>query len=279
MTAAVEFARIDWGGRSLQLEYQWIGVDDPANPLLVFLHEGLGSLAMWKDFPQVLCARLGWRGLVYSRPGYGRSTARGADESWDVDFMHRQAHEVLPALLQTLGVDTRNDPPWLFGHSDGASIALLYAARYPEAVGALMLLAPHIMVEDVTIVNIELARRAYLETGLKQKLARFHDDPDSAFWGWNKIWLHASFRDWSIEDEIASIRCPLLALQGIDDEYGTLRQIHRIAHQVEQSEVVELPDCRHSPHRDQPEQVIDVVCRFAAANKPGRAKIKEVDFG
>lgn len=267
MKQAVEFVDLDQDGRSLRLEYQWLGADDAAQPLLVFLHEGLGSLAMWKDFPQRLCELLGCRGLIYSRPGYGRSTRRPADESWQADFMHRQAHEVLPALLQALDIDTQARPPWLFGHSDGASIALLYAARYPQRVAAAIVLAPHILVEDISILSIEQARRAYLETDLKQKLGRYHDDPDSAFRGWNDIWLHASFREWSIEQDIEAIRCPLLAIQGVDDEYGTLRQVRGIAARVPQTEVVELADCGHSPHRDRPQQVMAAVSRFARAKR------------
>ncbi len=229
---------------------------------MVFLHEGLGSLSMWRDFPQQLCDALEWRGLVYSRPGYGASTPRAENETWDVDFMHRQAHEVLPTLLQTLGVNTQTSPLWLFGHSDGASIALLYAAKFVNAVAGAIVLAPHIMVEDVTIKNIELARQAYLETDLQQRLAKHHHKPDSAFWGWNRIWLDPAFRTWSIESDIATIRCPLLAVQGLDDAYGTLEQIRGIARRVSQTKLLELSACGHSPHRDQREKVIDAVCGF-----------------
>ena len=278
MKRAVEFVNLDLQGRALQLEYQWLGADDAAQPLLVFLHEGLGSLAMWKDFPQCLCESLGCRGLLYSRPGYGRSSARPAAESWQADFMHRQAHEVLPALLQALEIDTRRNPLWLFGHSDGASIALLYAARYPQQVAAAIVLSPHILVEDISILSIEQARRAYLETDLKQKLARYHADPDSAFWGWNDIWLHASFREWSIESEIEAIRCPLLAIQGVDDEYGTLQQVRGIAARVAQTEVVELEDCGHSPHCDRPQQVIAKVRRFVQANRLYSSLLETVKF-
>jgi len=267
MKPAVEFVNLVQDGRSLRLEYQWLGADHTAQPLLVFLHEGLGSLAMWKDFPRRLCEALGCRGLVYSRPGYGRSSLRPADESWQADFMHRQAHELLPALLQALDIDTQSFPPWLFGHSDGASIALLYAARYPQQVAGAIVLAPHILVEDISILSIEQARNTYLETDLRQKLARYHDDPDSAFWGWNDIWLHASFRDWSIEEDIETICCPLLAIQGVDDEYGTLQQVRGIAARVPQTEVVELADCGHSPHRDRPQQVMAAVSRFVQANR------------
>jgi pimeloyl-ACP methyl ester carboxylesterase len=254
MTA--QFVEIDWDGKRVRIEHAWIAPERASSPLVVFLHEGLGSLAMWKDFPQRLCDAAGCRGLVWSRPGYGRSTPRPAEESWDLDFLHRQAHDVLPALLQALRVDTCEAPPWLFGHSDGGSIALLHAARFADRVAGAIVLAPHIMVEDLSVESIAKAREAYLSTDLKQRLARYHDDPDSAFWGWNDIWLHPPFREWSIEDEIAAIRCPLLAVQGVDDEYGTLEQIRGIARRVPHTELLELPGCGHSPHKDQPERVI-----------------------
>jgi pimeloyl-ACP methyl ester carboxylesterase len=257
-----DFVDIDWAGRPVRIEHRWLARERAGAPLIVFLHEGLGSLAMWRDFPARLCDAAGARGLVYSRPGYGRSTPRAAEEAWDLDFMHRQAHEVLPALLRALGVDAEADPPWLFGHSDGGSIALLHAARYPQAVQGAVVLAPHILVEDLSLASIERARRAYLDSGLRERLARYHDDPDSAFWGWNRIWLHPPFRQWSIEAEIAAIRCPLLAVQGLDDEYGTLEQIRGIARRVPQTELLELADCGHSPQRDQPQALIDAAAGF-----------------
>ncbi len=262
--APAEFAEIDWAGRRVRIELAWVGAADPAAPLMVFLHEGLGSVAMWRDFPARMCAAAGVRGLVYSRPGYGRSTPRAPTEKWGVDFMHRQAYEVLPALLDALRIDPAARPLWLFGHSDGGSIALLYAARFPDALAGAILLAPHIMVEDLSVASIAKAREAYLTTDLRAKLARYHDDPDSAFWGWNDIWLHPPFRRWSIESEIASIRCPLLAMQGVDDEYGTLAQIRGIARCVPGAELIELGDCGHSPHRDQPDAVIEAACEFIA---------------
>jgi pimeloyl-ACP methyl ester carboxylesterase len=217
---------------------------------------------MWKDFPQQLCEAAGCRGLVYSRPGYGASTPRAAEEVWGLDFLHRQAHEVLPALLNALEVDTTRQPPWLFGHSDGASITLLYAARFPRNIAGAIVLAPHILVEDMAVASITQARTAYLETDLRERLAKYHDDPDSAFWGWNRIWLHPPYSAWSIEAEIEAIRCPLLAVQGLDDEYGTLEQIHGIARRLPQTELLELSDCGHSPHRDQPERLIAIACAF-----------------
>jgi pimeloyl-ACP methyl ester carboxylesterase len=254
------FVEITWRDRPVRLEYQWTGLpaggrrSEGEPPLIVFLHEGLGSLSMWRDFPARLCTAVGARGLVWSRPGYGRSTPRAAGERWGPDFMHQQAHEVLPALLLALGV---RQPPWLFGHSDGGSIALLHAAAHP--VAGLVVLAPHIMVEDVSVASITQARAAYESTDLRARLARHHADPDSAFWGWNEVWLSPDFRNWSIEDEIAAIRCPLLAVQGLDDEYGTLEQVHSIARRVRQTRVLELPACGHSPHKDQPERVLAAV--------------------
>jgi pimeloyl-ACP methyl ester carboxylesterase len=253
------FVSVDWAGRDVRIEHAWIAPERTQAPLVVFLHEGLGSLAMWKEFPRALCDAAGVRGLVYSRPGYGRSTPREAEDAWGLDFMHRQAHEVLPALLGALGV---KQPVWLFGHSDGGSIALLHAARFPDRVAGAIVLAPHILVEDLSVASIAEARTAYLETDLKQRLARYHDDPDSAFWGWNDIWLHPPFRQWSIEREIEAIRCPLLAVQGVDDEYGTLAQIRGIASVVPQAELLEMADCAHSPHKDQPAALIEAVVDF-----------------
>ena len=258
-TAEPQFTAVTWGGRPVRIEYQWVG---QGKTTCVFLHEGLGSRSMWRDFPARLCEALGMRGLVYSRPAYGKSTPRAAGERWNTDFMHRQAHEVLPALLDALGV---RDPVWLYGHSDGGSIALLFAARFPGRVAGLIVAAPHIFVEDLSVSSIEQTRLAYLETDLRDKLARHHDDVDSAFWGWNEIWLHPPFREWSIEREIAAIRAPLLAVQGTDDEYGTMEQVRGIARQVPHAKVVELAACGHSPHRDQPDALIRAAVEFAGS--------------
>ncbi len=262
----VEFVHIQWGDHPVRIEHAWIARETRVAPLMVFLHEGLGSLGMWKDFPQRLCAALGCRGLVYSRPGYGRSTARAAGEAWNLDFMHRQAHEVLPALLEALHVDMARDPIWLFGHSDGGSIALLFAARHSHQLRGAVVLAPHIMVEDLSVNSIDKARQAYLDTDLRERLARYHDDPDSAFWGWSRVWLQPAFRLWSIEVELGTITCPLLAVQGLDDEYGTLEQIRRIGRRVPQARLLELGHCGHSPHRDQSETVIAAVAEFFSAH-------------
>lgn len=251
---------LDIQGQALQLEIAWVGSDDAAAPVMVFLHEGLGSVAMWKDFPDALCRKLHMRGLLYSRPGYGESTPRALDQSWDTDFMHQQAREILPALLAKLGIQN----PWLFGHSDGGSIALLFAAHYPTVPAGVIVLAPHIMVEDISIASIQIARDAYLQQGLRERLARYHRDVDSAFFGWNDIWLAPAFRDWTIEAELATISCPLLAIQGEDDEYGSLQQVFGIRDKLPATQVVVLLACGHSPHRDQPEKLTDAVQQFVA---------------
>ena len=251
-----EFAHIEWHGRPLRLEYKWVGEPDSAQPAVVFLHEGLGSVAMWKDFPERFCVDHGFRGLVFSRYGYGESSPKPPDERWAADFMHAQAHDVLPALFERLGIAQ----PWLFGHSDGASIALLHAARFP--VAGLIVVAPHIFVEEVSIASITKARDAYADTDLRARLARYHADPDSAFRGWNDVWLSPAFRDWNIESELAAIRCPVLAVQGADDEYGSLAQIRGIAAQLPTTELLVIPDCAHSPHRDQPALLARAAARF-----------------
>ena len=266
---SAEFVDIDWAGRQVRIEHQWIGARDDAVPIIVFLHEGLGSLSQWQDFPARLCAAAGCSGLVYSRPGYGRSTPRGAHEAWGVDFLHQQAHQVLPALLATLRIDGRRNRPWLFGHSDGGSIALLYAAALPDRLAGAVVVAPHIRVEDLSVSSITKTRVAYVETDLRERLARHHEDPDSAFWGWNNIWLHPPFKQWSIEREIESILCPLLAVQGVDDEYGTLEQIRGIARRLPQTRLLEVTDCGHSVHRDQPDRLIAATTAFVSQHRSG----------
>ena len=260
---ATQRIAVQWDGRVTEVEHRWIARERTNQPLLVFLHEGLGSVAMWKDFPDRLCAAAGCRGLVLSRWGYGQSTARPAAERWPVDFMHRQARLFLPAFFDAIGLDTAKDAPWFYGHSDGGSIALLFAAAYPARTGGLVVVAPHILVEDVTVENIALAAEAYRRGDQRSKLARYHADPDSAFWGWNDVWLDPAFRSWNIEADLPAIACPVLAVQGRDDEYGSLRQIEGIAAaRPQRTRWLVLDACGHSPHRDQPVAVIEAASRF-----------------
>ena len=250
---------VPFRGQNIQIECRWIHRELADAPLLVFLHEGLGSVALWKDFPQSLCDAGGFRGLVFSRYGYGQSTPRPPDEKWPVEFMHEQAL-FLPAFFEAAGIASSR--PWLFGHSDGASIALIYAAQHPGALSGAVVLAPHLFVENISVRSIELARKNYLEADLRQKLKRYHADVDSAFWGWNDIWLSPDFRQWNIEDMLGAIRCPVLAIQGLDDEYGTVAQIEALKRRVANAELLTLAGCRHSPHVDQRAAVIEATVTF-----------------
>ncbi|HJW50795.1 MAG TPA: alpha/beta hydrolase [Burkholderiaceae bacterium] len=222
---------------------------------LVFLHEGLGSVAGWRDFPRTLCDLLGAPGLVYSRRGYGRSTPLGRPRG--TDYLHREAWTVLPALLDDLAIAA----PVLVGHSDGGSIALLYAARHQPRAIAIM--APHVFVEEITIEGIRDARAAWQGGKLQAPLARLHDDPDGAFFGWNDGWLDPAFRDWNIEAELPKIRCPVLAIQGVDDQYATMAQLDRIAAGLRSPcRLLKLASCGHTPQRDQPAAVAAAIAQL-----------------
>jgi pimeloyl-ACP methyl ester carboxylesterase len=239
-----------------RIEYERIEVAPAGRPTLVFLHEGLGSLAMWRDFPGRVAHATGCNALVYSRYGYGNSEA--LHENRTVRYMHDEALVALPDLLARTGVAR----PILVGHSDGASIALIHAGGTTLPVAGLILMAPHVMVEDISVTSIAAAKVTYETTDLRAKLGRYHADVDSAFWGWNRIWLDPEFRAWNIEEYLPRIACPVLAIQGEDDEYGTMEQLRRIGRAVPDADLVDLADCRHSPHKDQPEAVLEAITRF-----------------
>lgn len=247
-------------GRTIDIECGWIAPEKKDSDLIVFLHEGLGSISMWRDWPAHVCAAANCRGLVFSRYGYGQSTPRPPAETRPISYLHTQAQDALPKLFEALGI--ANERPVLFGHSDGGSIALIYAATYPDQVKAIAVAAPHIFVEDVTIEGIRQAREVYLSTDLSSKLARHHKDVDSVFWSWNDVWLQPEFRAWNIEGVLGQIKCPVLAIQGEGDEYGTLEQIRGIKRLAPQTELCIIPDCGHSPHRDQPQVVISALTSF-----------------
>ncbi len=246
------FASVD-GGR---IEYRLIPGSADRTPV-VLLHEGLGSVALWRDFPDKLARRLGARTLVYSRLGSGRSDPLPGRRA--PDFMHREALLALPSLLDALGLDT----PLLVGHSDGASIALLHAALAERPVARLVLMAPHVFVEDVTVASIARIRERYAATDLRQRLARYHSRVDDTFSGWADIWLDPAFRSWDIRSEVARITVPILVIQGEDDEYGTLAQVDAIeaAAKVPVTRLV-LAHCGHSPHRDHEDAVIEAITAF-----------------
>jgi pimeloyl-ACP methyl ester carboxylesterase len=241
-----------------RLEYERIAGRRSA-PVLVLLHEGLGSVALWRDFPAKLAAATACPVLAYSRYGYGRSDPLAAPHR--PRYMHDEALVTLPELRQAL--ELRDVV--LVGHSDGASIALIHAGAGRWPVRGLVLEAPHVFVEDVSIASIAAAREAYEKGGLRERLARYHADVDSAFRGWNDAWLDPAFRDWNITEYLPGVRCPLLAIQGADDEYGTLKQIEAIERGVAGPfEKLILRGCKHSPHRDQESAVLAAIARFIA---------------
>ena len=224
-----------------------------SGPTIVMLHEGLGSVSMWKDFPARVADTTGHEVLVYSRQGYGRSAPLTAPRP--VRFMHDEALVVLPELLDRLEVRR----PILLGHSDGGSIAIIHAGGSGRDVAGLVLLAPHVMVEDISVASIAAAREAYAQGALRARLGRHHDDVDGAFRGWNDVWLRPEFRDWSIEEYLPRITCPVLAIQGEEDEYGTMEQVDRIGRTIPHARILKLGRCGHSPHRDRAEEVLEAI--------------------
>ncbi len=251
---------VDIGGA--RLEYIRIAAAQPGQPPLVLLHEGLGSVAMWRDFPDQLAAATGAEVVAYSRQGYGRSSPLAGPRA--VDYMDGEARAVLPAFMHALGLAD----PVLIGHSDGASIALIYGGSGLPARG-IVVMAPHVFVEDVTVTSIAAAKTAYETTDLRSRLARYHDSPDDAFWGWNDIWLRPAFRAWNIEALVPRIATPLLVIQGEDDEYGTRAHVDAIARLARvPCEVQMLADCRHSPYRDQPQTTLQLISAFTARLRP-----------
>lgn len=254
------------------LEYEWLGPARPAPsaaPTLVFLHEGLGSVSTWREFPEQVARHTGLRVLVYSRLGHGASVPYPGARP--VDFMHREALDVLPRVLSALGVSA----PILIGHSDGASIALIHAgARHP--VRGLILEAPHVFVEDLTVESIARLRRRYDEDAeLRARFARHHRGPgdvndgasaDALVHSWTDVWLSSAFRAWNIETYVPSIDCPILLVQGEDDEYGTVRQIDAISARLRGPvQKLLLATCGHAPHRDHPTKVLDSVARWVTS--------------
>ena len=252
----MHFAHIQ-GGR---IEYRALPGKAAAGPTLVFLHEGLGSVGLWRDFPDKLATRLGLPALVYSRFGYGQSDGLLAANT--PRFMHEEALGVLPALLDRLAIER----PLLIGHSDGASIALIHAAASGRPVHGLVLMAPHVFVEPICLESIARIRETYFNTDLKQRLARHHAHVDDAFLGWADTWLLPEFRSWSIEDLLPAVRPPMLLIQGRDDAYGTLAQLDRIEARV-QGPVTRLvlADCGHAPQRDQEAAVVQAIATFTTS--------------
>lgn len=256
----------------VKLEIQPIApaMSGPVRSPLIFLHEGLGSVAMWRDWPAAVCQATGRAGWLYSRQGYGQSDpvpdvrgeplVRAGQRSGRLqpDYMHQEAWTVLPALRQALGLEQAV----MLGHSNGASIALLHASRFP--VQACIVMAPHVMVEDQTLQSIREAQSAFERGELRTRLARYHADVDGAFWQWNEAWLNPGFRNFDIRAECRQIEAPVLAIQGLDDPYGTMAQIEQIELPVGQITRCALPQCGHSPHRDQAGPTLELITDFLA---------------
>ncbi|MEZ5293589.1 MAG: alpha/beta hydrolase [Vicinamibacterales bacterium] len=241
------------------LEARWWPAAAPAPGVpIVLLHEGLGSVSLWRGFPALLAEVTSRPVFAYSRRGYGRSAARGRGLA--LDFMETEA-AVVPRVLDAAGIARAV----LFGHSDGGSIALLAAATVPSRVEALVLEAPHVFVEDLSVASIARMRDQWAASDLRARLARHHQHVDEAFLGWNGVWLDPAFRAWTIEPVLSRVACPTLVLQGIDDEYGTVAQVEAIAAQTAGTvETALLPHCGHSPHRDRPAEVLSRTAAFLA---------------
>jgi pimeloyl-ACP methyl ester carboxylesterase len=271
-SVATKFEKVRVFGVNLEVLRIPAPPSQTASPI-IFLHEGLGSVAMWRDFPQQLCQATGRAGLVYSRRGYGQSDAiadvRGSGRL-KPDYMHHEAWQVLPELLRIEGIQN----PILLGHSDGGTIALLHAAKFE--VEACIVMAPHLFVEDISVQAITQAREAFERADLRSRLAKYHANVDCTFWQWNDIWLSSEFRSFNIEAECENITCPILAIQGYDDPYGTMAQIDalggtelNLSSQIGQSPaknlrrvLLKIEQCGHSPHKDQSTQVISSVSQW-----------------
>jgi len=254
----VEFVQA--GGH--RLECKWIEPDGAAldsRGTLVFLHEGLGSVSLWKDFPERVARRTGCPALVYSRYGYGKSERLQRPHA--VDYMHREALNTLPEVLAALSISD----PILIGHSDGASIALIYAGAQRGPLRGLVLMAPHVFVEDVTVGSIADAKVTFETTDLRRRLGRYHDDVATTFYGWNDIWLRPEFRDWNIEASLPGIEVPTLLIQGEQDQYGTRAQVDAVARQVSGPvRLIMLDSCGHAPQVDRVDATEEAIAAFVA---------------
>jgi len=230
----------------------------PGGPAILMLHEGLGSVSLWRDFPQALADACGCDAVAYSRQGHGGSDpATGPQRR---RYLHHEAVDVLPALIDSLELER----PLLFGHSDGATIALLCAGETSTRLAGLVVAAPHVLVEDITLAGIRRTVEAWHGTDLRQRLARHHSQQnlERVFAAWHETWLDPGFSDWNVESCLPPIHCPVLAIQGEDDEYATMAQFDRIVAQIADVEALRLPSCGHSPHRDAPAAVIAATQAF-----------------
>ena len=244
------------GGKHLETVFYPAG--GPGSTSIALLHEGLGSVSLWRDFPEKVASATGSSLLAYSRYGHGKSDR--LLEKRQVGFMHHEAQTVLPEVLHHFSIEN----PILLGHSDGASISLIYAGTHPGRIRALILEAPHVFVEEFGLRSTVAIRTLYESTDLRQKLARYHDHVDEMFRGWNDIWLAPEFRTWNIEEFLPRITCPILVIQGEKDEYGTIAHVESIQRHNPATQALILPGCGHSPHRERPAETLRAITEFIA---------------
>lgn len=269
LPSTTSFTEIEWNGQCLSVEYQLITPVQINTPeKIIFLHEGLGCVSMWKNFPEQLCRLVGMQGMVYSRPGYGKSSPLGNSPNWTADFMHLQAKEILPLILKSLNwLNAENSSEQklhLLGHSDGASIAIIFAAQFPQLLSTLTVLAPHTKVENITLEGIQQAKLAYFNGNMLAALSKHHQNPQLCFESWSSIWLSEEFSTWNLAAELRQLQCPVLAIQGFQDAYGTMEQINEIQKLHSPTRLIQLQDCGHSPHKDQLQQVLQACSEFIA---------------
>ena len=241
---------------NLHLEYRDLPAQCEHRPVLVMLHEGLGCVAMWRQFPDRLAAATGCRVVAYSRGGYGHSDAYIAPRQ--ADYLHREAQQMLPAFLAALNIER----PILVGHSDGASVALIHAGSFVDAVCGLAVIAPHEFVELETLAGIRVAQQLWRTAAWHDRLARHHRDPERVFREWSETWLDPAFHGWNIEAYLQKIRCPVVAMQGENDEYASMRQVEVIPQHIPGAQLCKLPACGHSPFKDRPDQVAALIAQF-----------------
>lgn len=246
---------INLNGIEISIRRMEISIDTPT---IIFLHDSLGSVELWRDFPDQLCKATGCNMLVYDRQGYGHSDPMAGSER-NNSYMEMEA-DTLQLLIQTLNIQQ----PILFGHSDGASIALIFAGKYPEAVSAVIAEAGHLFVEDITLEGIRKAAEQYKTTNLRSRLEKYHGDKtDTLFRAWTETWLGKGFRDWNIEHFLPAIKCPVLVIQGEKDEYGSLKQVAAVSEQVKSyTATCIIPDTGHTPHKEKPAIVLDASTQF-----------------
>ncbi len=241
-----------------KIEVQWHREGKKDSPTLVFLHEGLGCTEMWKDFPYLLSKKTRYPALIFSRLGYGASDP--CPTPWKINFMHKEGLQILPAVIKEAKIKDHI----LIGHSDGGSIGIIYAGSpYAKGLKGLITEAAHIFCEELSVKSISDAKINYEHYDLREKLEKYHgENTENAFRGWNDVWLNQHFIKWNIEKYLPKIKAPMLAIQGLEDQYGTLNQIESIKRRVNRAITHIIDNCRHSPHSEQPEMVLNIMARF-----------------